>query len=71
MPKLFGALLGEATGEVRTYDGTAIAHDATDEEGEDVAQAVDKHPRQACQETEEATQEVVGQSLSHRCIFNR
>ena len=38
-------LLGEATGEVASHDGTAIAHDPPDEEGGRMAQRVDDRPR--------------------------
>jgi len=38
-------LLGEATGEIASHDGTAIAYDAPDEEGGRMAQRVDDRPR--------------------------
>ena len=38
-------LLGEATGEVTSHDGTAIAYDPPDEEGGRIAQRVDDRPR--------------------------
>ena len=45
LSQLLCRLLGEATGEIASHDGTAIAYEAPDEEGGRMAQRVDDHPR--------------------------